>query len=100
MSYAETFYTTEERQRLWGEFYWSRTASLWRLNERGRTASLWRLNKRGRTTVYADPVLEGPRRWFLDYTHKNGSYAGEQHTSPPFGQLEPLLLWAKLEGLL
>lgn len=88
MSYAETFYTHEERAALWGEFYWSRSASLWRLNR-------W-----GGTTVYADPVELGPRRWFMTWTHKNGFYAGEARTSPPFGSLDGLLLWARLEGLL
>lgn len=82
-------YTVEEVVRLVeARFWWDRTATMWRHHF-----------KRG-TAVWVEPVAGGwgPRRWFMGYN--GGDYVGTMDESMPFGNLDGLLVWAKLEGLL
>lgn len=64
-----------------------------------RTASLWRYHHRKDLIVWVESVAdgEGPRRWFMSW---GSTYNGTQRESPAFGNLDSLLVWAKLEGLL
>ncbi|WP_055128564.1 hypothetical protein [Pseudomonas mediterranea] len=85
---SNTQYTDDEVSAMVNAFFW------W-----DRTANLWRYHHDKTTIVWAEHVVDGEnaRRWYVSW---GDIHSRAQQESPAFGNLDSLLVWAKLEGLL